>query len=82
MPPLYKQKPKNRSHPPVQCKDCGSYNTQRVHRTLFEKFISALSSGKYAYQKFYCKACKTSTFKNIAEAEKKKYVIADEGRSN
>jgi len=69
MPPLYKQKSRNRSHhPAVQCKDCGSMNTQRMHRTFFEKLICSLSSGKYAYQKYYCKACKTATFKSIYEA--------------
>lgn len=70
MPPLYKQKSKNRQQPALQCKDCGSYNTQRVHRSFFEKLISTLSSGKYAYQKFYCKACKSTTYKSIDEVEK------------
>ena len=70
MPPLYKQRSKGRSQPAVQCKDCGSNNTKRVHRTFLEKLICTFSNGKYAYQKFYCKACKTSTFKSICEVEK------------
>lgn len=77
MPPLYKQRSKNLSYPAMQCKECGSRNTQRVHRTFFEKIISAFTSGKYAYQKFYCKACKSTTFKSINDVEKVKYVLAD-----
>jgi|GEM_PF-2836817 ribosomal protein L44E len=79
MPPLYKQKSRKSSEPLTQCKDCGSDNTKRVHRTFFEKFLSGLTAGKYAYQKFYCKACKTATYKSISEAEKGKYVLINEG---
>ncbi len=78
MPPLYKQKSKKPSGPPTQCKDCGSFNTKRVHRGFLEKFISSLTSGKYAYQKFFCKACNTSIYKSMTEAEKGKFVLADQ----
>jgi len=79
MPPLYKQKSKSGSQPPLQCKDCGSQNTKRVHRTFFEKLLSSLTSGKYAYQKFYCKACRTASYKSICEAGKDKYALLNEG---
>jgi hypothetical protein len=75
MPPLYKQKSKNRSQPATQCKDCGSYNTERMHRTFFEKFLCSLTSGKYAYEKYFCKACNTSTFKSLEEAEARKSAL-------
>ena len=81
MPPLYKKKHKNRSIPTIQCKDCGSI-AQKVHRTFFEKFISLLSSGKYAHEKYYCKACDTSTFKSIDATTHKRKVIADKAGAN
>ncbi len=78
MPPLYKQKSRNHSQPATQCKDCGSYNTRRVHRNFFEKLICSFSNGKYAHQKYFCKACNTTTYKSICEARRDKEILANE----
>ena len=62
---LYRQKGKSKAYPSTTCKDCGSHDTKRMHRTFFEKVLCILSSGKYYYQKYYCKACDTATYKSI-----------------
>ena len=80
MPPLYKQKSKSQSKANTQCKDCGSFNTERMHRNLFEKILSSLTSGKYAHQKHYCKACDTITYKSMVEAEKDKQFRAERAK--
>jgi len=80
MPPLYKQKSRNKAQA-TQCKYCGSHNTQRVHRTFFEKLVCSFTSGKYAYQKFFCKACDTATYMSINEAERVRQVRADEANA-
>jgi ribosomal protein L44E len=81
MPPLYKKKHKNQSIHTIQCKDCGSI-AQRVQRTFFEKFVSLLSSGKYAHEKYYCKACDTYTFRSINATARKRKAVADEAGAN
>ena len=80
MPPLYKQKSRNKAQA-TQCKYCGSHNTQRVHRTFFEKLVCSFTSGKYAYQKFFCKACKSVTLKSISAAEKGECALPNESQA-
>jgi hypothetical protein len=62
---FYREKSKIKIYRPTPCKDCGSHDTKRMHRTFLEKTLCILTSGKYAYQKYYCKACDTSTYKSI-----------------
>jgi transposase len=53
----YNQKVKNKKVAAIICPDCGSENTMKVHRTIVEKLISALTFENVAAHKYYCKIC-------------------------